>query len=407
MISLNKFTRIIGLVFLYIILYLYIYNPYINILGVASIRLFYPIVFCCLFLMKEFSNIVKKTLKLDVLVLFLILLFVFVRGIFGGELSWLNRVISLFIDGYIISAFIVVLFKKYFKDKNLADILYLNSMIAAIISFVCLLNPNFNDFVRSNFSSINQDFNFLAFRGYGLSAGLTFDYGMIQGLALSYCLFQKSKKSLLLIPLFLVSILFNARTGIVIPALVLFYLLFIRLKIRYWMLAGILYVAFMFIITTDFFYENLRTFMWLEKGFEEITDSSNSATFDTLDKMVIWPSSIEGWIWGTGEDLFNNRYGRNSDIGYILQLNYGGLLLCFFILSWLLVILFRVKKYANKQYFIVVFFVVFAIVLGNYKGDIFSSNILTRVLLLLYVYSVYGSCIYMKRSLISNTIVHT
>ena len=44
--------------------------------------------------------------------------------------------------------------------------------------------------------------------------------------------------------------------------------------------------------------------MWLEKGFEEITDSSNSATFDTLDKMVIWPSSIEGWIWGTGEDLF-------------------------------------------------------------------------------------------------------
>ena len=56
--------------------------------------------------------------------------------------------------------------------------------------------------------------------------------------------------------------------------------------------------------------------MWLEKGFEEITDSSNSATFDTLDKMVIWPSSIEGWIWGTGEDLFNNRYGRNSDIGY-------------------------------------------------------------------------------------------
>lgn len=76
----------------------------------------------------------------------------------------------------------------------MADILYFNSMIAAIISFVCLLNPNFNDFVRSNFSSINQDFNFLAFRGYGLSAGLTFDYGMIQGLALSYCLFQKSKK---------------------------------------------------------------------------------------------------------------------------------------------------------------------------------------------------------------------
>lgn len=50
MISLNKFTRIIGLVFLYIILYLYIYNPYINILGVASVRLFYPIVFCAFFL---------------------------------------------------------------------------------------------------------------------------------------------------------------------------------------------------------------------------------------------------------------------------------------------------------------------------------------------------------------------
>ena len=107
MISLNKFTRIIGLVFLYIILYLYIYNPYINILGVASVRLFYPIVFCAFFFMKAFSTVVKKTLKLDVLVLFLILLFVSVRGIFGGELSWLNRAISLFIDGYIVSAFII------------------------------------------------------------------------------------------------------------------------------------------------------------------------------------------------------------------------------------------------------------------------------------------------------------
>lgn len=407
MVSLNKATQIISLVFLYIILYLYIYNPYINILGVASVRLFYPIVFCAFFLMRELPIIVRKMLRSDVLILFLILLFVSARGIFGGDLSWLNRVISLFIDGYIVSAFIIALLKKYFRDKNLTEILYSNSIIAAIISFVCLLNPNFNDFIRSNFSSINQNFNFLAFRGYGLSAGLTFDYGMIQGLALSYCLFQKSKRSLLLIPIFLISILFNARTGIVIPALVLFYLLFIRLKIRYWMLAGILYVAFVSIMATDFFYENLRTFMWLEKGFEEITDSSNSATFDTLDRMIIWPSSIEGWIWGTGEDLFNNRYGRNSDIGYILQLNYGGLLLCFFILSWLLVILFRVKKYANKQYFIVVFFIIFAIVLGNYKGDIFSSNILTRVLLLLYVYSVYGSCIYIKKSLISNTIAHT
>ena len=99
MISLNKITRIIGLVFLYIILYLYIYNPYINILGVASVRLFYPIVFCAFFLMKELPIIVKKMLKLDVLVLFLILLFVSVRGIFGGELSWFNRAISLFIDG--------------------------------------------------------------------------------------------------------------------------------------------------------------------------------------------------------------------------------------------------------------------------------------------------------------------
>lgn len=116
-----------------------------------------------LFFYESFFDCCKKTLKLDVLVLFLILLFVSVRGIFGGELSWLNRAISLFIDGYIVSAFIIVLFKKYFKDKNLADILYFNSMIAAIISFVCLLNPNFNDFVRSNFHLLTKILIFLLF----------------------------------------------------------------------------------------------------------------------------------------------------------------------------------------------------------------------------------------------------
>ena len=63
MISLNKFTRIIGLVFLYIILYLYIYNPYINILGVASVRLFYPIVFCAFFFYESFFDCCKKNAK--------------------------------------------------------------------------------------------------------------------------------------------------------------------------------------------------------------------------------------------------------------------------------------------------------------------------------------------------------
>ena len=60
MISLNKITRIIGLVFLYIILYLYIYNPYINILGVASVRLFYPIVFCAFFFNERITDYCKK-----------------------------------------------------------------------------------------------------------------------------------------------------------------------------------------------------------------------------------------------------------------------------------------------------------------------------------------------------------
>lgn len=373
---------------LHILLYLYIYNPYINVLGIQSIRLLYPLALILYIFKYNHFNRSFFLFKKEIFILVLWLLYTVWHTISGGDFTFTNIAFSLFFDGYCLSFCLYLLYTKCKLNVPIIDLLFSNAIIASCISLVLLLIPNMRQFVMEHFSSIDNTYAFLQFRCFGISAGLTFDYAILQGLALSYCLMvKKSYTNLLLIPLLLISILFNARIGIIAPLLIVLYLLFWKIKLKIWLYLGVFYILFLSLLQSNFFFDNIATFSWVEAGIEEIfnnlTGNGQGATMENLTSMHILPHNITEWLFGTGKNYFESPYGNNTDIGYFIQLMYGGISFLILNFSWLFCILFSLHSMLTRKQFHMLLFIVIIFLICNYKGSMFVSNCAVRAFMLL------------------------
>ena len=390
MLSLSNIKRIFSLLFILLLLYIYIYNPYINTLAIQSIRLLYPIVFI-IFVMNYHSFCRMFSLFYrELIILTIWIIYTFWRSIGGGDTSFVNISVSVLFDSYLLGFSIYLLLRKHDAVNNLLNLLYINAIVASCISCYLLLMPDARQFVLENFNSIDEKYSFLQYRCFGLSAGLTFDYSIVQGLALAYCmLYKKSVWNVLLIPIFIISILFNARIGIVIPLLVILYLLFCKPRVKYWLFFALFVVLFQMLLQTEFYSDNIVTFTWLEDGFEEIllnlSGDTDGTTLGTLEDMYVYPNSVTGWLWGTGVNVFSLSDGNNSDIGYSIQLMYGGISYLILIFGWLLAVVVSCWRVIPKKYMLIIFFVAILLLFFNYKGSVFASNCIIRVFMLLTI----------------------
>ena len=106
-------------------------------------------------------------------------------------------------------------FKKYKWDK----IILIVGSIASLITILLIYNPELNEYVRYSLiqssAVFNDEYEFI--RGYGFAEGLRGTYAMIQGLILGICLYSISKNwlNIFVFLIILISIAFNARTGLV------------------------------------------------------------------------------------------------------------------------------------------------------------------------------------------------
>jgi hypothetical protein len=110
---------------------------------------------------------------------------------------------------------------------------------------------------------------------------------------------------------------------------------------------------------------------------------------ELTDNMIVIPDNIIPTLIGTGKDLFYGGYNEHSDIGYIIQLNYGGLIYCLLLLGLILYMSFRLRKYPNNQWFSYLF--LGTVLICNWKGYFIFTNIGFRLLSILYFYYILGS----------------
>ena len=316
------------------------------------------------------------------------------RTAFGGDDSAIRVFAVAFYENIFISIFLMV-FLVNLKKSDWLDSIIITGIVGALISVFSLLNPSINLFIKD--IQVLSEFSMESdFRSFGLAEGLTFSYGISQAIILCLLIINSKKRMLFLLftPLFIVSSLFNARTGIIIVVLILVYAIiaFRRIKLLIFLIALLFVISILsdqLIILLD----NDKSFDWINNFYLEIGDlftGSTNADYNTTQTlfvdMVVLPSNTIEWIFGSGQSLFLS-YSNSTDVGFFLQLNYGGLVFTCMLLILVLMMFFKTFKEKESRWFSVLFLISFFI--ANMKGDFIPSTGAFRLLFFVYLCLLY------------------
>ena len=373
-----------------LILYCYIFNPPFAFLPIGLSKFMYILAFP-LFLLPAVRRMYWNNFSSITMQLLLYILYTFViHVVFSSKASYAQ--INLFIlfesffTAYVIAYFLV----RYYKNKADGYILW-TTILACFITTLLIINPHLNTFVRDTLLVEARDGlqDVFAFRAFGIADDLLFTYAIALSVGLCICMQYARRNSVyyFFIVFFLVAIFFNARVGMVPFMLYVVYVAFVERRFSLFVkLALIIVLPVVFVLQSNILEDYKTTVEWITDGFFEIFNllsgkqGDKASTFDNLSMMLIIPETIGGFLFGTGEDIFLAR--KNSDIGYILQLNYGGIIYVFFFVFIVLGLYTKLKKYNTNKWFNFVFIGTFLIC--NIKGYFFYTCSGMRMLMLLF-----------------------
>lgn len=386
--------------FLVILLYLYLNNPVFSVVGIGSIKFFYLLI-PFTFIGKKFSSVIRLFRREKMLFIALVV-FSLIRTVLGGDIMVVYTHITFFIENFLVAISLVVLISDLgFTNEQLNKSCMIVGCVGAIISMMCILNESICDYVRYQLMDTAKDslLYTVTYRGFGLSDSLSYGYGIIQACLFVMCVYylkQNKWAFLFYIPL-LASIMLNARTGIVVFAACIVYMLICSRKFSVLLsvvigVSSLIYLAPILLPYLGLSEDTLRWLLEFQEEMEGVADSGSirgSGTADALlGRMVVLPSDFFEWIIGRGYIIFLTK-GPNSDVGFFQQLNYGGLSYVT-ILSLLFIAFYkRMKQYRIDVFFIGFFFITFLI--ANLKGNYIFECGAFRFMLLLYFFYIYSA----------------
>lgn len=398
--------KIIKYIFFFVCLYIYIYNPILQIFGFGIIKLLLLLAFVYLFITKKIL-VVFMNFKKELLILILIVLFLIPTTLLRGDATAETVIyahIVWFLEGIFIPVFFLYIFNDIFMRSNLNLLIIFASTFAALITLFLILNPNLNIIVRDEIivDTLDMSVSEWDFRGFSFAESSSFIYGATQGLIICICFYMVSKSVFYILPVILlfISILFNARIGFAVVIMGVILMLAFR-KINLFSFFIVIMLIFMvpYLNFSNFINNNDRSLEW---GFSFFTDtfnlifgldSSGVSNYSILsDTMVFLPEKEINILFGEGRSVFD-ALGKDSDIGYINQIFIGGIFylgLLFFYLG------FMVKRFISysENYFFALLFML-TIIICNIKGSaFFISTGFFRIFTLYYVYSIYNKIIF-------------
>lgn len=385
-----------------IIVYLYIYNPIFSFTGgIGGIKILYILTGGAFIAYHSKFKEIFKLFTQEFYLFCILFVYTTIRTLIGGEPSFMYTHLVFLIEITIIPYTIIVLLNQFQinDDHSFVKLLLVVGVSGAAISTACAFYPSINTYVRDVILMQHEvDYGFWEYRGYGLAEGLTGFYGFTQGmlLALGMMHIKENMWFIFTIPFMIVSILFNARTGFIIfIASIIIYLLIRRdLKITLSLSIGILLVllGYNYLTYSDLVSE--QTLSWIESAFSDSIDAvqskdiSRSGTASVLfGSMLVWPDNFFDWIFGRGYSLFGLDQ-NGSDVGFILHLNYGGLLYITILLMLLVCLAKHMSHYEVPQYFLILFWCVYFI--ANTKGNYLSNSGTFRCIMLMYYFFIYN-----------------
>lgn len=381
-----------------VLMYLYIFQPpFISRTGYFFIEFLIFLIFI-VFKPSVFIKIFKK-FKKEYLLFLIILFYSLLRDLLKGEQVFFFKMFLWFFQTFIFSILIVSFFEVKKITKKIPEIFslfYWSVISAGFMSFCLLIIPSFYSFYNSLIiKDPSITYNLLVYRGYGVSENLTFTYSYLLGIFTGYTFLLLNKRSIYIVflPFLLVGTLFNARIGF-LPIFIFSVILLLQKK----KIKSIL-VALIFLLLIVSILPNLEIFKyfehnknWISGFFIDILNffsgeksyGSGSSLKVLTDDFIIIPETPIDLIFGRGINLFLSFKGRFSDIGYINQLNYGGITFLTLLFLLFIVQFKRLKSFFGlKNWFVIVFSI--SILVLNFKGSAFASTPGARFLYTMYI----------------------
>ena len=386
-----------NLIFLVVLLYGYIYNPIFNNIGIGSAKILLIIAIIYSF----FNNKIFKSLvhfKTELIFVFILVIYSFLSS-FRSEVDLFTQAylyLLWFIESIYLPIVIFVVFKKVIDKYQWDKLLITVGVIAAGITIVLIFNPSLNVFVRYTMiqTSAEEMDGYALVRDFGLADGLRGAYPMTQGLVLGLCLFALRRSvwyALLILPL-VVSIAFNARTGLLaIPISLILLLVNFKFNFRVILVfASLLLLILNFALIFDsFIANNEETFYWLSKGYEDVISNllgdRTGVAYETLlvDEKFM-PYNTISLLIGTGN--FGPSVGR-VDNGYYYYLWFGGWFFMSIIFLFLLYTFIRINRIEKEKYYPYLFF--FLLLIYTVKSNfLFNPSGMSRLIGFYYVYRI-------------------
>ncbi|CAK8723150.1 O-antigen ligase like membrane protein [Candidatus Electronema aureum] len=289
---------------------------------------------------------------------------------------------------FIIECFIVPYYILHiivgFDTKKVISFIYLTSIVAATISFILFVVPDVNFYVKSTL--IHDPLSASGIRSFSIAEGSTFSYSITNAIIVIISLLYNQKRFFYISSILLIiSIAINARIGFII----LFFGISSIIVLQYKHNSGKIFRVAILIALCLFLVKNMsasnETLKWAASFFTESVDFfhnyNENTTYNTLiNDMFFYPETVSGCLFGEGIDIWNNA-GMRSDIGYINQIFFGGLLYLF-LLSCLNIYMFR--RLWKASGFVISFILFGVIFISNFKGPVL--NVSTGFVKLIYLY---------------------
>ncbi len=403
----NAIRKIVLIIFTFF----YLFNP----TNFANFNLYYILIasstIYCIIHSRDFNKILSsKPLFYFILFnLYLIIYIIFISAANNGN-GYARAYTTLLLISIIPCAFFIVREFCFIYNCTIHSLIKFISIVVFIqLLFVIatLVIPELRTVIlatsrNQELLSISNDYG--GIRSFGLANGYTSTFPMLMGLfALFhlYC-FVLNKKIFsyfthaLLVLLLTLSVVLNARIGLVPIGLFFLFLPFYLIKIikkstYLFIFAGAFFTIF-FIANTTAIEEYTTRLSWAFEEISELLNGNKIGTFFVLQEMISIPSTLNGLLFGMGVDVFgeNSPYGFSSDIGPIRDIFLFGLLNTI-LLSICLIYLFLKSLSIFKNKFDVIFssLVVMSCILFYIKGAILSASEIFNCLLLFPVFHEY------------------
>lgn len=387
-----------------LVFYFFIFQPPVM-PKLIYLALQFVVFFMAVLFLNQRIGLYVNIFKLELILVFFVVLYSLIRDALSGDVVYFDRFAGWFFQSFLFCGLLIVLyFSRSIKVDSLSYFsseIYVAVLTAALVTLVLYFFPAIDSFYESiqldGYYEIYSDFE-KRYRAYGISENLTYTYSVVLGICAGYSLilYRKSWLFVLLCPLFLFAVSVNARIGFVGFVFFVFYIFFYsELKAKaIWLLSLLGLVSWFYFSSDDFIQENrwsLGFFLEAADFFYYGLEGSNIIAV-LLNNHVHFPESVAGVVFGTGVSLYGSGLEKSSDIGYILQLNYGGVIILIFLMLAIAFMSARLFKVLGYKHWFSWFFPISIFVL-NFKGFIFAMTPGGRFIFLLYFFFIFKALV--------------